>query len=232
MLDYMRTEQPRCSAEPGVRISRWRWHGGRMSVERVVAKKPFRQVVAATISTVIHPVALPLLTLAVVTYFATGSIQRGVIIALVALLLTTTPVAALAAYQVARGHWTDLDVSVREQRYALYPVGLACAALMVVAFIVMRAPVPAIASALTMALVNGVDGVINFAYKVSAHATAASTCAALLWIHAPGWGAPVAVAAALVGWSRVELGRHTTGQVVLGWAVGVAGALAVHGFYA
>jgi membrane-associated phospholipid phosphatase len=39
------------------------------------------------------------------------------------------------------------------------------------------------------------------------------------------------VAAALVGWSRIELGRHTTGQVVLGWAVGVAGALAIHSLY-
>lgn len=203
-----------------------------MTVERIVAKKPLRQIVATAISAVIHPMALPLLTLVVVTYVATHSLQRSLIVAGVALLLASAPVGALAIYQVARGHWTDLDVSVREQRYLLYPVGLICAALTIAAFALMGAPAAAIASALTMALVSGVDGLINFAYKVSAHATAASTCAALLWIHAPGWGAPVAVAAALVGWSRVELGRHTTGQVILGWAVGIAGALAIHGLYA
>jgi membrane-associated phospholipid phosphatase len=136
-------------------------------------------------------------------------------------------VAALVAFQVARGHWTDLDVSVRQQRYALYPIGLACALLMVAALAYVSAPRGAIAAAIAMTLANAVDGVINFAYKVSAHATAAATCAALLWIFVPGWGAPAALAAALVGWSRVELGRHTTGQVLLGWLVGVGSALAV-----
>ncbi len=203
-----------------------------MSVESAVVKKPPRQIVAAAVSAIVHPVALPLLTLAVVTYTTPGgTIQRSVLLAVAALLLTALPVAALVGYQVARGRWTDLDVSVREQRYLLYPIGLVCAALMIAVFVAMRAPVPAMVTALTMALANGVDGVINFAYKVSAHTTAAAACAALLWLYSPGWGLPVAIAAALVGWSRVELGRHTTGQVILGWAVGVASALAVYFLY-
>jgi len=202
-----------------------------MSVERAVEKKPPQQTVAAAISAIIHPVALPLLTLAVVTYTATGQFKQGLALAGAALLLTTAPVAALVCYQVARGRWTDLDVSVREQRFLLYPIGLICATLMVAAFAVMRAPASAMVAALTLALANGVDGVINFAYKVSAHATAAAACAALLWLYSPGWGLPITIAAVLVGWSRVELGRHTAGQVALGWAVGVASALAVYFIY-
>ncbi len=176
--------------------------------------------------------ALPLLTLAVVTYAVTGRLKDGLELVGVALLLTTIPVAALVAYQVARGRWTDLDVSVRKQRYTLYPIGLVCAALMIAVFAAMRAPAPAMVTALTLALANIVDGVINLAYKVSAHATAAAACATLLWLYAPGWGLPIAIAAALVGWSRVELGRHTTGQVFLGWAVGVTSALSIFTLYA
>ncbi|HKB49080.1 MAG TPA: phosphatase PAP2 family protein, partial [Ktedonobacterales bacterium] len=63
---------------------------------------------------------------------------------------------------------------------------------------------------------------INFGYKVSAHATGAAACATLLFYVAPVYGIPGAAAALLVGWSRVVLLKHTRGQVVLGWAVGVA----------
>jgi membrane-associated phospholipid phosphatase len=198
-----------------------------MELENVAEKKSFRQALAQAISVIVHPVAFPLLTLAAIAFTETGSFRSSLIVCLIALALTTAPVAALVAFQVARGHWTDLDVSVRQQRYALYPIGLACALLMVAALAYVSAPRGAIAAAIAMTLANAVDGVINFAYKVSAHATAAATCAALLWIFVPGWGAPAALAAALVGWSRVELGRHTTGQVLLGWLVGIASALAV-----
>ena len=203
-----------------------------MSAERAVAKRPLRQTVAAAISAIIHPVALPLLTLAVITYTATGSLGYSLILAALALLLTSAPVAALVSFQVLRGHWTDLDFSVRQQRYILYPIGMVCAALMVATLVAMNAPATAIATALALALANVVDGLINFAYKVSAHAATAAACAALLWLHAPIWGPPVALAAALVGWSRVELGRHTAGQVILGWTVGVASVLAVYALYA
>ncbi len=200
---------------------------GVMELENVVEKKPLRQTLAGLVSAIVHPVAFPLLTLAMITFTQTDSIRASLKVGLISLALTTAPVAALVGYQVARGHWTDLDVSVRQQRYTLYPIGLICALLMIGVFVGIGAPHDTIAAALAMALANAVDGVINFAYKVSAHTTAAAVCAALLWLYVPGWGVPAAFAAALVGWSRVELGRHTTGQVLLGWLVGVGGALAV-----
>ena len=196
-----------------------------MELENVVVKRPLRQTIAQTVSAIIHPVAFPLLTLAAITYTQTGSVRTAALLCLVTLALTTAPIAALVGYQVARGHWTDLDVSVRQQRYALYPIGIVFGLLLVGALILMRAPHGAVVAGIAMTLANSVDGIINFAYKVSAHTTAAAACAALLWLFVPGWGAPAALAAALVGWSRVELGRHTTGQVALGWLVGASCAL-------
>lgn len=203
-----------------------------MELENVVEKKSLRQTVAAAVSAIVHPVALPLLTLAAITFVQTGSLREGINIALIALGLTTAPVAALVAFQVARGRWTDLDVSVREQRYMLYPIGLVCAVLLIAVYAWMGAPKGAITAALALAVAHSVNGVINYAYKVSGHATTAAGCAALLWFFVPGWGLPTAIAAVLVGWSRVELGRHTTGQVLLGWLVGVGSALAVGFFFA
>lgn len=202
-----------------------------MTLEQVVAKRPPRQYVAKAISTILHPVTLPIVTLVVATAVSTGNVRRGLMLAGVALLLTAVPLAGLVGFQVARGHWSDLDVSVRQQRYLLYPIGICCAALMLVAFVLLRAPFPAMATALALTLANAINGFINLAYKVSGHATTAATCAALLWAFAPGWGVPAAIAAALVGWSRVQLGRHTTGQVILGWSVGLASALAVYFAY-
>ncbi len=203
-----------------------------MELEKVVEKKPLRQTLAAAVSVIVHPVAFPLLTLAAITFVQTNSLRESINLALLALGLTTAPVAALVGYQVARGRWTDLDVSVREQRYMLYPIGLVCAVLLIAVYVWIGAPHAAIAAALAMAVAHSINGVINYAYKVSAHASAAAGCAALLWLFVPGWGLPATIAAALVGWSRVELGRHTTGQVLLGWAVGLSSAFAVGHFFA
>ena len=198
-----------------------------MELEKAAEKRSIRQTVATAVSAIIHPVAFPLVTLAAITYTQTSSTALTIKLCLIALLMTTLPVAALVGYQVARGHWTDLDVSVRQQRYALYPVGVVFSILMIGAFVLIHAPHGALVAALVVALSNAIDGVINYRYKVSAHATSAAACAALLWIFVPGWGVPSALAAALVGWSRVELGRHTTGQVILGWLVGALSAVAV-----
>lgn len=194
-----------------------------MELDKLVIKATGRQTLAHWISMIIHPVAFPLLTLGVITEHASNSLSLAFKLALTALALTSLPVAALVVWQVARGKWTDLDVSVRRQRYILYPIGLLCTIAMVVAFLWLQAPPLTLGAALALALASAVDGVINFAYKVSAHATGAAACAALLWF-VPGWGIPATIAALLVGWSRVALGRHTRGQVLLGWAIGVASA--------
>ena len=185
-------------------------------------KEPQRQILARWVSAIIHPIAFPLLTLTVVTYIATGSISDTSRWLLLAVVLTSLPVAVLVGLQVLRGRWTDLDVSVRRQRYALYPFGLACLLALILAYEHFGAPRVAVRTMGAFAIANTIDAIINFLYKVSAHATGAAACATLLWLGAsPAWGIAATTAALLVGWSRVELGRHTRGQVLLGWGVGV-----------
>jgi membrane-associated phospholipid phosphatase len=86
-----------------------------------------------------------------------------------------------------------------------------------------NAPAVAIRSGYALVIANSVDALINLYYKVSAHATGAASSAALIWLATPFIGLSIiaALGALLVGWSRVELKRHTRGQVLLGWLVGV-----------
>lgn len=201
-----------------------------MHLEEAELKPTPRFEAARWVSTIVHPVAFPLLTLGIVTTIATNSIFQAARWMIIALLLTTIPISVLVSVQVLRRRWTDLDVSVRRQRYALYPFGLACLLALIYVFAHFGAPQIAVRSALALTVANVIDGLINFTYKVSAHATGAITCATILWLAAPAyWGVPAAVAAILVGWSRVELKRHTRGQVLLGWLVGlISTVLALH----
>jgi membrane-associated phospholipid phosphatase len=198
-----------------------------MGLEKTTStKEPQRHVFARWVSAIIHPIAFPLLTLGVVTYIATASFVETSRWLLLAVALTSLPVAVLVGIQVLRGRWTDLDVSVRRQRYALYPFGLVCLLALIFIYAHFGAPVIAIRTMSAFAIANTVDAGINFFYKVSAHATGAAACATMLWLGAtPVWGIVASCAALLVGWSRVELGRHSRGQVLLGWAVGVASSV-------
>lgn len=189
------------------------------------SKLPPRGELARWVSVIIHPIAFPLVTLGVACYLATSSVPRSLQWVLLATALVSLPVSILVASQVLSGRWTDLDVSVRRQRYALYPFGLACMLALALAFAHFGAPDIAVRATVAIVIANLADGLINFAYKVSAHATGAAICAAILWVATPAWGVAGAVAALAVGWSRVELKRHTPGQVLLGWVVGLLSAL-------
>ncbi len=200
---------------------------------------------ARLVSAVVHPIVLPLLTLFVLSYRAGGgtlagfrldALARAASVVGIGTVVTAAPVALLVGIQVLRGRWTDADVSVRQQRYLLYPFGILWMLVLAALFIALGAPAAAIQATLALALTNLINGFINLRVKVSAHAATAALCATLLWLAAwPGaldlgatWVAgAVSAAALLVGWSRVALRRHTVAQVVLGWAVGILAALAV-----
>jgi membrane-associated phospholipid phosphatase len=183
-----------------------------------------RAEVARWISIIVHPIAFPLLALGIALYLATDSLSATLGWIVMAIALTSLPITFLVAVQVIRRKWTDLDVSVRRQRYTLYPFGIACMVVLTLSYVHFNAPAVAIRGGYALVIANTIDGLINLFYKVSAHATGAAASATLIWLATPFVGLSIiaAVAALLVGWSRVQLKRHTWGQVLLGWLVGVS----------
>jgi membrane-associated phospholipid phosphatase len=180
--------------------------------------------IASAISTIIHPLLFPLLVVAVVSYARQQDIQITAMLVFATIALTSLPVAALVWIQVKRGAWSDLDVSKREQRYTLYPFSLAC--LIAVAFMYAKmGAIYAIWCVLALVIANTVNSIINLTWKISAHATTAAACAALLWLLAPNWGPIAALSVISVSWSRVVLRRHTPGQVIAGTIVGMSSAI-------
>ena len=64
--------------------------------------------------------------------------------------------------------------------------------------------------------------------KVSMHTGFTMLVGGAFWRHDPAVAVALAVLAAAVGWSRVELNRHTGAEVVTGWMMAAAVALAVY----
>jgi membrane-associated phospholipid phosphatase len=194
-----------------------------MHLETTEQRPPTRTEVARWVSIIIHPIVFPLVALGIGLYLATYSLQSVLGWIVMAIALTSLPVAFLVVIQVIRHKWTDLDVSVRRQRYILYPFGIVCMLALTLSYVHFDAPAIAVRSGYALVIANMVDGAINLGYKVSAHATGAAASAALIWLTTPFLGLSIVAvfAALLVGWSRVELKRHTRGQVLLGWLVGV-----------
>lgn len=118
------------------------------------------------------------------------------------------------------GRVTDLHVRERSQRWPVFVLAgtsllLGCGALML-----MEAPA-AVFSALGLILAGLlICLVVNLRWKISVH----TAVAAFIWLSVfsgPAWGPAAALfMTLLVGWSRLELRRHTPGQVLAGALVG------------
>jgi membrane-associated phospholipid phosphatase len=201
-----------------------------MHVEQAEVVPTARYETARLVSTIIHPIIFPLVCLGIALDVATRSLPDTLRYVGLAMLLTSVPISMVVIVQVVRHKWTDLDVSARKQRYALYPFGVACMLALAIAFARVGAPPVATRSAVALVLANVVNGLINLTYKVSAHATGAAASATLLWLVVPFIGISLlaTLAALAVGWSRVELKRHTVGQVLLGWSVGIVTMIAAY----
>lgn len=125
-------------------------------------------------------------------------------------------------WMMRNGKVTDFDIYVREQRFWPYLIGIACALVTWLVMFMAGAP------NLFLVITGAVAGqsimlfLVNLRWKISVHATGTACFAVLSWQLFGLWGATLFLAIPLVAWSRVLLGRHTTGQVIAGASLGAA----------
>lgn len=121
---------------------------------------------------------------------------------------------------VRRRRWTDRHLRDRAQRPVPLLAGIASIATGLAMLVVLDGPrqLVALVTAILTALVATL--VVTVWWKLSVHAAAASGTVAILALTLGPALALSAPAVALVAWSRVRLGDHTTAQTVAGTAMG------------
>ncbi|MDN6794255.1 MAG: hypothetical protein L0L69_04220, partial [Propionibacterium sp.] len=127
------------------------------------------------------------------------------------------------AMMLRSGAVSDAQVVRRGERHWLYSLILAWVMVGVAGLVIIRAPWALVAVAAAMFTGLGLVGVANLVTKASFHLASlagAAVVLSLLW-----WPAGICCAAAIpvAGWARVNEGRHSWPQVVLGTVLGGLG---------
>ncbi|GAA4687704.1 hypothetical protein GCM10023347_49190 [Streptomyces chumphonensis] len=123
-------------------------------------------------------------------------------------------------FGVRRGRWADRHVGVRRQRLLVMVFIIASVTTGTLLMGALGAPPPMIALVAAMVATLVVLLAITVAWKVSVHAAVSSGSVAILALAYGPWALAASPLVALVGWSRVRLRDHTTGQVLAGSALG------------
>jgi membrane-associated phospholipid phosphatase len=171
---------------------------------------------ALAVSLLLHPFVIGPVTALLLT-----DVRSSVVIA----LATTVPMLVLIARNVRRGTWTNYDVSERTHRTGLYWPGIALTGSL--ALILWRfGSNPGLVRAIAViTLMMAVAMVINRWLKVSLHMTFGAFFAVIVSWRYPEVTTALALALALLAWSRLTLRRHTWSEVFVGALLGcVAGA--------
>jgi len=134
---------------------------------------------------------------------------------------------------VKQGRWTDRDISRREQRLAPFLITLGCMLLSMVLLLVLRAPLPLLATFSGMVLAVAAALLVTqlARWKISLHLIgftgAVLTLALLVTPRAYGLVPLIAV----VGWARWRVRAHTPMQAAAGAALAAVVTFAVVGLF-
>lgn len=121
-----------------------------------------------------------------------------------------------------RGDWNSHHVTDREGRVVPFIACISSVAAGITILLLADAPHQMLALALSMFASLLVCSAITFGltHKISMHAAVAAGAAVTLAVAYGPWLALLLIAAAIIAWSRVELGDHSPSEVTTGLLVG------------
>ncbi|MEI8167196.1 MAG: phosphatase PAP2 family protein [Chloroflexales bacterium] len=187
---------------------------------------------ARTISQMLHPIILSLVSVFIVGLFGVEQTQTGLLWSLLCASIQIVPGAIFFAIRLKQGAYSDDDVSVRSQRNELYLFGVINLTVGLAMLWLLRAPAPLIALIASAALLGLLSWGINLYWKISIHAATMGSTATLATIYSKPLGLSLWLCALILGWARVRTRNHTPMQVVAGLALAavcVAGTFLVFG---
>jgi len=209
-------------------------HAHRWYVEKSAAAEPRRahsnmrdsaltlrkEQVAKWISIAGHPFVFPPIVALVVGASLFGPFEsvKGLLTVVLCCLL---PASLYILRKVRIGEWSDLDVSARKDRPHLFLVGFAFLLLTVLVLSVTGQPIVYARGCLAAIILIVGGWVLNRWLKPSMHAGFAMLTACSLWPVSAQLSLAAILFAVAVGWSRVQLRRHTWWEVGVGLLLGM-----------
>jgi membrane-associated phospholipid phosphatase len=215
------------SVDTGVRNAR-RWYAENQTTDsrgahdfmRGFALALRKAQVAKWLSIAGHPfVFSPIVALLVGAYLF-GPVE-SVIGLLTVILCCLLPASLYILRKVKIGEWSDLDVSARKDRPHLFLVGLAFLLFTELVLLVTRQPNVYALGCLAALILIGGGLFLNRWLKPSMHAGFAMLTACSLWPLSASLSLVAMLFAVAVGWSRVQLRRHTWWEVGVGLLLGM-----------
>jgi len=176
--------------------------------------------VARAISVIGHPFATSLMLVLVGVWSNQGNGRA--IGAAVAIAVVFVPVWFFMRNRLATGRWQTIDASAARDRPALFAVGLAAAAGLILFFLYV-APNAEVARGMTVVVAMlCAAAVMNRWIKLSLHLAFAAFAAVILLKLHPAIGVIALLLLPLLAWSRLKLGRHTAWEAAGGVLLGAA----------
>ena len=189
------------------------------------------RVLAQTVSGVLHPLCIPLLTLGLLMFTDGYLVHRlGLFAYLFVLLLINTLAPAISLWLLKRrGVISDLDIRKRSERP--WPFLLVLAYYLMAYVLVVQSTavaVPVFYQQVLLSLVVAIASawVVTWKAKISMLAQGGILA---VYLHVAmmdhtwdlNWVSVLLLSAGLVGWSRLRLGAHTPAEVYSGFALGL-----------
>lgn len=178
-----------------------------------------RKKAAGVISTIGHPfVTFPCVV--VLLMLSVESPKKALFNSVLIIGCVVLPTLLRNFFKTRNGTYTNFDVSVRTQRISMYLFALPGAVAATLVLVLSKQPQSVYVGAVFGFILLIVSFVVNFFIKCSLHVSLTLYLSFLLIPFNPALGIVFLILSGIIGWSRVELGRHTIREVLVGIAIG------------
>lgn len=183
---------------------------------------------AEAISWIFHPFTIVIPTTLILMMQQGISFWQSLFWTLLSICVANLPMAVLLIYGIRSGHFSDLSVSIREQRKSIYTVYSISTAILLAILVFGKAPSVLTACISAVIITTVIGFVINHYFtKLSIHAIVMAGCTTALIIMAPMIGIVMVMFTVLVAWARIRLKHHTPLQILIGWVIPALSVLVV-----
>jgi membrane-associated phospholipid phosphatase len=189
--------------------------------QELAQRLPQRLRVARLVGELLSPPPILAVLALVVAWDSSPTLAMAVLWGGIAALSASVLPYALILRGVRRGRLSDKNISLREQRIGFGVVAIASILVGLAVLVAFDAPAEMVALVASIAVGVACGWVITLWWKISVHAAiAAGAATVLLLVFGPAL-LVVWPLVAVIARSRVQVGDHTTAQVLAGVALGV-----------